>query len=68
MYMEEILKGDWLKESKKTTLHTCQYNRAVDCDDSKDCSVCGWNPFVSLYRITKKYGEKAGDYLTKPGS
>ena len=68
MCMEEIIKGDWLDEPRKESCHTCQYNHAVDCDDGKDCSVCGWNPFVSLYRITKKYGEKAGDYLTKPRS
>lgn len=68
MSMEEKNQNDqaWAKPNNLKG-HTCYYNFGVDCCDDVDCSVCGWNPFVSLSRITKKYGQKAGDYLTKPG-
>lgn len=61
MSMEEI------NQTNKELCHVCYYNHGVDCDDDKDCSICGWNPFVSLSRIVEKYGRRAGDYLTKPG-
>jgi hypothetical protein len=43
---------------------SCQYCRGVGCDDPSHCAVCGWNPFVSLQRITEKYGQECVDALT----
>jgi len=67
MCTKEKDQNDPWQSKPKTKCHTCYYNKMVDCDDSKDCVACGWNPFVSLYRITTMYGEKAGDYLTASG-
>ncbi len=66
MCMEEINQNEATWVGSKDC-HVCYYNSGVDCDDFKDCAWCGWNPFVSLARIVEKYGQKAGDYLTKPG-
>ncbi len=41
----------------------CVYNDCVGCY-YHHCEDCGWNPFVSLARVTVKYGEKAADHLT----
>ncbi len=41
----------------------CIYNCCVGCY-KHDCVECGWNPFVSLYRISTKYGKDAANYLT----
>lgn len=59
---EYKIKKDW--EGPYDKFPSCIYNRGVGCD-KKDCEHCGWNPFVSLYRITTTYGFATGDYLTK---
>lgn len=68
MSMESTNQNEFVRTVPKTvSFRSCSYNEGVDCDDGMFCSTCGWNPFVSLSRIVAKYGEKAGDYLTKPG-
>ena len=65
--MKEKYKIEKSWEGPFDKLPSCRYNFHVGCGKG-DCENCGWNPFVSLYRITSKYGIDAGDYLTRPNS
>jgi len=58
------IEKDW--EGPYDKLPSCPYNARVGCGKG-DCEHCGWNPFVSLYRISTQYGSEAADYLTPPG-
>ena len=42
---------------------SCAYNNSVGCRNQK-CETCGWNPVVSMERLTSKYGGYSVKYLT----
>lgn len=42
----------------------CYYNSGVCCPRPRHCENCGFNMFVSMYRIQRDYGEGAIDYLS----
>lgn len=49
---------------KNTTVITCKYNEAVDCNAGSKCSNCGWNPVVHEKRM-KEYSENGNIVVGK---
>ena len=42
---------------KNTTVITCKYNEAVDCNAGSKCSNCGWNPVVHEKRMREYHDD-----------
>lgn len=60
--MQRLQTDEW--DSSYDMISSCPYASGIDCYEQYRCENCGWNPFVSMQRITENYGPEYVKYLS----